>query len=234
VLEVELSHGSLQSEGEVTSLTGRNVIAVEGSGGWELVSFASAVLTGTRQWRLSGLIRGLGGTEPYAADAKPAGARAVLLDGAVQPLVSGPAELGRQTFWRIAPVDRDHADPMAIAFSTTATGVALLPLAPVRLRAHRVAGGLLLSWIRRVRSGGDSWELAEVPLGEAAEAYVVEVLGGTAIKRSAEVAGPSWLYAAADEIADFGVPQAQLRFRVRQISQAAGPGRAAETLASVG
>jgi GTA TIM-barrel-like domain/Putative phage tail protein len=233
VLELELSHGELQSLGEVASLAGGNMLAVEAAEGWEIMSFASAELTGFRQWRLSGLVRGLAGSEPHAGLAKPTGNRVVLLDGAVQPLASGAAELGRQAFWRIAPEGRDHADPMAVSLSTTATGEALLPLAPVRLAARRVEGGVRLSWIRRARGGGDSWELAEVPLGEAEEAYALDILSGATVKRSVRTSAPVWLYGAADEMADFGAPQTALRLRVRQISQAAGPGRAGDALVPV-
>ncbi len=234
ILDVELSHGELQSVSEIAALSGVNLLAVEAAGqGWEIVAFAGAALLGPKQWRLTTLVRGLAGSEPYAQIAKAAGARVVLLDGAVQALASGPENLGRPSFWRVSPAGRDHADPMAVAFSLTPSAEALLPLAPVRLKARRGAAGVTFSWIRRTRVGGDSWDLAEVPLGEESEAYAVEVLAGATVKRSVTVGAPAWLYPAADETADFGGPQAAIRLRVRQASRAAGPGRAAETLVPV-
>ncbi len=228
-IEVELSHGALQSIGEIAALSGVNTIAIESPGqGWEIIGFADAALTGANTWRLSTLVRGLGGTEPLADIAKPAGARVVLIDGAVQPLVAGADSLGRTAHWRLAPAGRDHADPMAVSFTATPGPAALLPLAPVHPRARRVSDGVSIDWIRRARFGGDSWDVAEVPLGEASEAYAVEILSGSVVKRAARTTTAAWLYAAADEIADFGGPQTSLRVRIRQISEAAGPGHPAE------
>jgi hypothetical protein len=234
VLDVELSHGELQAVSPVAALSGVNLLAVEAAGqGWEIVAFAGATLLGPKQWRLTTLVRGMAGSEPFAGIAKAAGARVVLLDGAVQALVAGAESLGRPSFWRVSPAGRDHADAMAVAFQWTPSAEALLPLAPVRLKARRGAGGVTFSWIRRARIGGDSWGVAEVPLGEESESYVVEVLAGAVVKRSITVGTPAWLYAGADEIADFGGPQAILRLRVRQASRAAGPGRAADSVVPV-
>jgi hypothetical protein len=230
-IEVTLSHGQLQSVGEVASLAGLNLLAVESpQQGWEVLSFANAELTGLDTWRLSGLVRGLGGSELLAGLLKPPGSRVVLLDGAVQPLATGLEALGRRSFWRIAPLGRDHADTMAIAFAATPGPAALLPLAPVHLKARRGSDGVTLSWVRRTRTGGDNLALAEVPLGEAREAYLAEVLSGDSVKRRFETSQPSVLYPASAEIADFGTAQSDIRLRIRQVSAAAGPGHAAERL----
>jgi hypothetical protein len=232
-LDIVLSHGQLQSVGETASLGGVNLVAVElAAQGWEILTYATAALTGADSWRLTGLTRGLQGSEPLASLAKPAGSRVVILDGAVQAM-AGMELLGQRMFWRLSPAGRDHADAMAIAFETTPGPAALLPLAPARLKARRQAGGVVVSWIRRTRAGGDAWEPVEVPLGEEFEGYLVEVLDGGAVKRSAETTSPGWTYAAAEEAADFGGQQAALRFRVRQISRAAGPGQPAEALLAV-
>ena len=65
---------------------------------------------------------------------------------------------------------------------------------------------MTFSWIRRTRIDGDSW-LGEVPLGEDSERYAVDILSGSTVLRTLDAAAPSVLYAAADEIADFGAPQ---------------------------
>ncbi|MGL4241776.1 MAG: phage tail baseplate protein, partial [Beijerinckiaceae bacterium] len=234
LIDVVLSHGALQAVSETASLSGVNLLAVEAPGaGWEIISFAGAALTGPNAWRLSTLVRGLAGSEPAAAVAKPAGAKVVILDGAVQPLATGAEALGRKVFWRLAPAGRDHADPMAVAFESTPGPAALLPLSPVQLRARRLGGGVSLSWIRRTRIGGDAFDAAEVPLGEEAEAYLVEVMDGASVKRTVEVPETAWLYPAADEITDFGGPQTDLEVRISQISRAAGPGMPAQRLLAI-
>lgn len=105
--------------------------------------------------------------------------------------------------------------------------VALRPLAPVHLSARRAADGIRIGWIRRTRIDGDGWGV-EVPLGEEREAYTLDILGsGGAVVRSIQTTAPQALYAAADELADFGTPQASLIVRVAQLSATVGPGFAA-------
>jgi GTA TIM-barrel-like domain/Putative phage tail protein len=235
VLDVELSHGALQSLSVEAMLAGGNLIAVEMAGqGWEVLAFQTATLIAPRTWRLSGFIRGLGGSEGLASLPKTAGARGVILDQSLGALASGASQLGQPGRYRVAPEGRDQADAFAVAFDATPPATALLPLSPVRLRAKREAGGVRLTWLRRTRSGGDSWELAEVPLGEAMEAYRVDILNGGVLKRRLEVSTPTAFYASADEVADFGAAQTVLSLRIQQISQAAGPGFAAQEIVAVG
>ena len=68
----------------------------------------------------------------------------------------------------------------------------------------------------------------EVPLGEDAEAYTLDILSGASVVRSIPCAAPSALYASADELADFGAPQTILHGRVVQMSSTVGRGHPAE------
>jgi hypothetical protein len=233
-VEVTLSQGALESVAPEAALTGANLVAIEAPGqGWEILSYTTASLIAAGRWRLSGLLRGLAGSEVFASVVKPLGSRVVILDGGVADLATGAEWLNRTISYRLSPEGRDHADPMAVAFTATAGAIALKPLSPVRLMARREAGGVRFSWIRRTRFGGDNWELAEVPLNEETEAYAVDVLSGTTLKRRLRVTSPTALYAGADEIADFGAAQANLLIRVSQTSLAAGDGQTAEQLLPV-
>jgi hypothetical protein len=223
--EVTLASGALQSVSTSAMLGGANTIAVELSGqGWEIIGFTTAELVAENRWRLSGLLRGLAGSESLAAMGKPIGSRAVILDGSIADLASGLEWLGREAFYRVAPEGRDHADPMATAFNATAGTAALLPLAPVRPNARRSQAGVTITWIRRSRIGADNWDQADVPLGEAREAYLIEILSGGITRRRYETAEPALVYPSADEIADFSTAQASLSLRIRQVSESAGPG----------
>jgi hypothetical protein len=104
----------------------------------------------------------------------------------------------------------------------------------VHLRAVRGEGGILLSWIRRTRRDGDSWEAEEVPLGEAAERYEIDILDGTSVKRVLTSDTAQVLYPSADEIADFGEPLSMVGVRVVQTSALVGRGYPAEAVVSVG
>jgi hypothetical protein len=88
-------------------------------------------------------------------------------------------------------------------------------------------GDVTITWIRRTRIGGDSWEGAEVPLAETQEAYAIDVVSGPDVVRSLGTSSPSFVYSASEQVADFGSPQAALSLRVAQVSATFGRGIAA-------
>ena len=98
----------------------------------------------------------------------------------------------------------------------------------MRLTARAGSGGITLHWIRQTRIDGDSWDLAEVPLGESDERYTVTILNGAAVVRSADVSVPQFFYGTAEMTADFGVMPALFTARVTQLSAAFGAGTAIE------
>jgi hypothetical protein len=231
---VRLASGALAAVSEEAVLDGANGFALRHpSGAWEVLQAAGAELVAERTFRLVTLLRGQAGTEALASEAVPAGAPIVLIDGAFASLPVEPDDVGRALGWRLSPPGLPHDAPEALAFSATPAGVGLLPLAPVHPRARRTAAGVEIGFIRRTRTGGDGWELAEVPLGEERERYLVDVLAAGAPVRSFDVAEPRALYAAAEELADFGAAQASLSVRVRQWSALAGPGRPLEAVVDV-
>jgi hypothetical protein len=222
---VEISSGALSAVDDEEAFAGGNLFALQGADGrWEIFSAARAEMIAERTYRLTRLLRGLAGSEPEAARTVPGGALIVRLDEGVVPLTSDLQDLGRTWRYRVGPAGRDHADPAAVEFSATIGGDALRPLGPVRVAARREEGGIRLSWIRRTRRGGDAWEPAEVPLGEDAERYAVDILRDGIVRRTLASNEPSVLYPAAQELADFGSPQTALALRVAQVSTAVGRG----------
>ncbi|MDN2583261.1 glycoside hydrolase/phage tail family protein [Aquibium sp. ELW1220] len=204
---VSLSGGALQSISALQQLNGGNAAAIlSQSGAWEVVQFRTAEEIAPDIWRLGDLLRGQLGTEDAMLAGAAEGAPFVLLDGAVPTAGLKPAEAGLTLNWRVGPAGADlESDVFAVE---TATGGlrAALPLAPVHLRATFETGGdLAVTWIRRGRIGADGWDADEIPLGEEAEAYLVEIrTPGGALKRSAETTAPAWTYDAAAIAADFG------------------------------
>jgi hypothetical protein len=150
----------------------------------------------------------------------------VVLDKAPVTVASGAESLGRTWRYRIGPAGRDVADASMLSLEATPVAAALLPLSPVRVAAKRVGAGIEISWLRRARTGADAWEPVEIPLGEDQSSFVCEILSGFVVRRSLATASSPALYAAGDEIADFGQVQAGLSLRVMQLSAAAGRGRA--------
>jgi hypothetical protein len=154
----------------------------------------------------------------------------VLLDPHVVPLARNLDDLGRPMTLRIVAAGRDHGDVSAIEIAVTPQATALRPLAPVHISARRSGDGVHIAWVRRTRIDGDGWEAADVPLGEAAEAYAVDILDGGEVVRTMNTASPSALYTVADEMTDFGAPQINLNIRIAQLSATVGRGIAAEVM----
>jgi hypothetical protein len=224
-VRVQLHGGALASVSDSVLSAGANAAAVRNpDGNWEVLQFGNAELVGERTYELSRLVRGEVGSEWAMASLLPAGAPFVLLDEHVVPIASGLNDLGRSMQFRVIAAGRDHGDPATVALSVTPSAVALKPLSPVHLRAVRGGGGVVFSWVRRTRLPAESWDIDEIPLGEDVEAYELDVLAGETVVRTLSAGAPSALYAAADEIADFGEPQATLSVRVVQLSAIVGRG----------
>jgi hypothetical protein len=224
-VEVRLRGGDLASVTPEAALGGANALAlIDAAGIAEIVTAARAELIGPRTYRLSQLLRGLGGSEAAAARLLAPGARVVVLDGAAVPLTASPDDIGRHLRYRIGPADADLASIAMRELEGTVGTAPLRPLSPVHPRARREPAGIALSWIRRTRIDGDSWEALEVPLGEEAERYRLTIRAGDQVRRVIEADRPGLTYAEAQERADFGAPQAVLDIELAQLSLVAGAG----------
>ncbi len=148
----------------------------------------------------------------------------VLLDRAVAPLASGLSSIGVTLDLRVGPADRDVSDATFVAVTATATKKALAPYAPVRARAVASAAGIQIGFVRRGRVDADAWEPMEIPLGEDAEKYTIEIARPSGGPRVLTATTPAILYATADIVADFGAPPGALDLTIRQVSAAVGPG----------
>lgn len=221
---VRLFSGALASVDDATAFALRSAMAIRGAdGAWEVFAFTGAELVAPRTYRLSRLLRGIGGEDALAGRSVAAGATVVLLDDAVVPLASDVAEIDSPRIYRIGPIDRDHGDPTYAQASVAATRKALRPYAPTHPRARRVAEGVVVSFMRRGRVDADAWEAVEIPLGEASESYEIAIAhpGGARVLSGGTT---SILYAASEELADFGAPQTSLSVEIFQSSARAGRG----------
>ncbi|SEQ64169.1 baseplate multidomain protein megatron [Thalassovita taeanensis] len=224
-LQVRLAHGSVESIGEEALLAGGNLAAI-GDGtpeNWELIQFQMAELIDTDTYLLSGRLRGQRGSEANMPDAWPAGSYFVLLDGVPKQLDLASSTRGLARHYRVGAARRGYDDPSYKHFALAFSGVGLKPYAPVHMKALRDVGGdLALSWVRRTRVDGDSWDALEVPLGEESEAYLVRVLSAGQVVREISVSNPEWMYSAAEQALD-GV-EAPFEVSVAQVSAPYGAG----------
>ena len=228
-IEVIIYSGELlSSEGEDV-LSGANLAALEhASGEWEVIQFQTAELIADKTYRLSGLLRGQVGSEPHISVALAAGARFVILDDALTPVELTQDQIGLDYSWKVGPAPYDLGHRSYRSYQKAFSGIALKPFAPVHLKATSGAGGdIELSWIRRTRSGGDSWESIEVPLFEDFEAYELDVLENGNVVRTLSSSDSSILYTSAQQVADFGQLQSSIDVAVYQMSARSGRGYAA-------
>jgi hypothetical protein len=140
-------------------------------------------------------------------------------------------EIGLAFNWRCGPASRDLGSPHYVQVAHSFRGEGLKPLSPAHIRGVRSGGDLSLTWVRRTRIGGDSWDGIDAPLGETEERYEIDILDGTTVKRTLAATTPSATYTAAQQTADFGAPQPSISLRIYQISATRGRGTAREAVA---
>ncbi len=233
-IQVRLFGGTLSSVATDLLLNGANLAAIEnGDGEWEVVQFQNADLVAPDTYELYGFLRGLAGTEKAMRDPVPAGARFVLLNGAIAQATMSPNEVGLPFNYRFGPVSRDIADPSFSEVQCAFNGLGLRPLSPVHIAARRSGNDILISWIRRTRIGGDSWVANEVPLGEDFEAYEVDILDGAATKRTLSATAPGVTYSEQMQMDDWGALPASLTLGISQLSAAFGRGTTREVTLNV-
>ena len=232
-LVIDLLSGTLESVTDLTLFGGANAIAVESAPGiWEIVQAGAADLIAPGRYHLTQLLRGQRGTEGAMGNPAPVGARVVVLDEALASLSIAEADLGLPWNWRIGPAGRSVSDETFVAKSFTAVGVGLRPFSVAHVeqpwRRPRTPGDLTIRWTRRSRAlAADSWGGLDVPLTEELEAYEVEILDGSTVKRVLPASAPSVIYSAAQQSADWGALLAlgdTLDIRIFQLSALIGRG----------
>jgi hypothetical protein len=223
---VEMFDAELSSVGMVQLLNGANAAAVRSSAGtWEVFQFQMAEEVAANVWELSGLLRGQLGTSDAMSAGASRGADFVLLDDAVVPAGLLPGETGLLLRWRVGPAAAEFSPGNFFETSEVGGVRALLPFAPVHIRAARSGDDVVISWTRRGRIEADGWEGADIPLGEESEQYRIEIAPADgAVVRTGIVTEPVWIYDAAAITADFGTLPAEIDVTVRQLSTAVGWG----------
>lgn len=228
---VRLLSGAMESVAEAQMLAGTNWAAYGVDGRWEIVRFRDAVLQADGSYLVSGFKRGDKGTE-WATGLHQIGDLFIPLDdGDLAAIGLSVESIGVATTWRgvTAGDSVDSASDVPLTYR----GVNLRPLSPAYPVASRNGSGdLALAWTRRSRLGSSWWATGTTaPLGEASEAYEVDILDGSTVVRAIASSTPSISYTAAEQTADFGAPQASIAVRIHQLSAVVGRGYALEVTA---
>lgn len=227
-LTVSITGGELETVTRLQLLAGRNVLAVRNDAGeWEVLQFETATLVGPGTYTLSGLLRAQAGTEFAMRPSVAAGARVVLIDAALTRVELAANEVRLAQHWTAGPSTRSIGDPSFVGATHTFQGLGLKPLSPAHVRGTRSpSGDLSITWIRRTRIGGDSWEAPDAPLSEESERYEVDILDDGDVKRTIAVSQGAAVYTAPQQITDFGSLQGVVAVRVAQLSATYGRGTA--------
>lgn len=137
--------------------------------GSEIIQFAHAEPVAPTTWRISGLLRGRGGTE-HAMTSHVSGEPFVLLDDS---LVAVAASLiGDTAGNEIVAIGRGDLEPAVCPIGNN--GLTQRPLSPVHGRASLTAdGGAELCWVRRARGAWRWLDEVDAPLNEDSELWEI-------------------------------------------------------------
>jgi Putative phage tail protein len=223
---VELADGELASVSNLQVLAGQNLAAVRmANGTFEVIQFQSATLVAPRTYRINGLLRAQYGTDAAMAAGALAGARFVLLTEDVARIDLTLDEMRLPLNWRYGPSTLDIGDASYASRTFTFGASGLRPYSPAYVKSKRLSNGdIAVSWARRTRIGGDSWDSADVPLSEDTERYELDVLSGAIVKRTIAVTAQAATYTQAQQVADFGSIQPSYAVKLYQLGTIYGRG----------
>ncbi|WP_396594212.1 glycoside hydrolase/phage tail family protein [Brevundimonas sp. R86498] len=185
----------------VSVLGGANLAALQTDAGWELLQFRQAELVDADIWRLSGLLRGQQGTGAEMAAGAGVGATLVLLAQQAGRFQIGIAE---RRLPRTARVGPDGLPAGLSRFSTvsfTAVGLHGRPWSPARLGVRIADEGRLITWLPRIRLGGDVWDREPAPIDPAL--YRIRICRDGLDRRVLQSETETVLYPAASIAEDF-------------------------------
>jgi hypothetical protein len=211
-------------------LAGQNKMAIgDGSAGnWEIVQFQFAALRQRGVYQLSGLLRGLHGSDAIMPDEWPSGSLLVTLDQAPPQLSVSPIKRGIERHFRIGPAAKPFDDPIFQSSSQVFLNNVLRPYRPCHIEIRIKPAVIEFTWLRRGRVDADLWQEGEIPLAEAAERYRVRILAQSVVLREAYPERPVWTYEKAWYVSDLKTNNMNgLRFEVAQLSDRFGPGPSA-------
>ena len=193
-LIVMLERGDMMlGDADAAALSGGANLAIVGG---ELIQFERAEPLGEARWALSGLHRGVRGTEAWIGT-QQIGDRFALIERDAVATIDLPATaIGRRMRVLASGVGDQAA---AVEAAIVVTGRSVAPPAPVHASAIEHAdGGVALRWTRRSRAGWAWADALDAPLGEEVEAYRVTLTGSDGTSRLYDVVAPQLVIPSGD------------------------------------
>lgn len=221
-LTVSLIGGTLESVTEAQMLNGANIAAYGANGRWEIIRFQNATLNANGTYTLDTFWRGDKGTE-WATGLHAASDYFVLMTDPDLAFVGMSTDsIGQPREYRFITSGADIDSAASTAF--TYTGVNLETYSGAHAKGTRAANDLTIKWQRRTRVGGAWRDNVDASLGESVEAYEVDIMQGATVKRTITASTPIVLYTSAQQVTDFGSPQASVTVNIYQLSAVVGRG----------
>jgi hypothetical protein len=229
-LRLRLDGGELSSASIASVLSGQNVALIGGgtadADAWEVFQFATATLVAPLTYDLSLRLRGQSGSDGEMAPIWPAGSQFVLVNAALVQIDLPASARGLLRNYRIGRASAGYDAPETVHRVQSFAGAGLRPYSVAHLRARKRGGDVDVTWLRRTRLDGDSWEGVEVPLGETSETYTLRITRAGISLRDVILSAPAFTYSAAMQAGD-GVTAGQvIEITVAQRSDAYGVGPA--------
>jgi hypothetical protein len=234
-LTIQMVIGTLAGESDANVLAGSNRLVV----GNEVIQFADCTDNGGGSFTISRLLRGRRGTDN--ACGSHATGETALAAATVLREAEPNSWIGLARYYR--GVTSGQSVTAVPDTDMTLAGNDLKPYSVVNIGGSQDASNnWTITWTRRTRYGGSYGTGAEAlidglngPLNEASEAYQIDVMSGSTVKRTISVTAATAVYTAAQQIVDFGSVQSSLTVNIYQISAAVGRGwEASATLPASG
>lgn len=204
-LRVRLATGSLSSATMLQVLAGANTAAIgDGSSDtWEIIQFTDAVLVAPDVYELRQRLRGQAGSDGIMpALGWPIGSDFIIINDALRQINLPLSARGLLRNYRIGRASSGvNGDEISLQTHSFA-GIGLRPYRVAHLQAKKMGADLHLSWIRRTRIDGDSWDGVEVPVSETTETYTVRMSKAGNLLREVITTSPELTYTAALQQAD--------------------------------
>ncbi|MCP3980760.1 MAG: hypothetical protein GY716_15770 [bacterium] len=208
-------------------LAGTNRVLI----GQEVVGYRTVVAEGDDEYTISGLLRGLAGTEDFVEE-HAVGERAVFLSaGGVLFNSVNTSAIGTARQYKAVPQGSLESDYDATEILVQAR--CFWPLSPSHVQGERQTDNdWEIEWSRRTRLNFNVLENDTLPLLDTPEAYEIDVLNvGTGVVLNTYTSStPSLDYTAALQTNDYGSAQATIRVAVYQMSDVIGRGKGTDVI----
>lgn len=219
-ITVKLKTGSLLSRSDIAVINGANRAQI----GQEMIGFKNATLIAEKTYRLTGLLRGLQGTEQYVGTHQ-ANELFCLLDDAIVKLEFPDSDRSKTKKFKVVTIGSsldlvDSEDVLIISNNTRMWSVHSTNIT-------KQGDDFVITWNERVRFDNQLKDFATTNHDYDWGGYGIAILNGDnndAVKRTVVQNGTTFTYTAAMQIQDFGFKENNIKVSIVQMSQKWGGG----------